>query len=385
MKSLQFYFFMIVFSIITFTSLAQVGINADNSQPSVSAMLDVKSDSKGFLPPRMTTEQMNAIFLPTDGLLVYNITVNSLYWYNGSTWKRFNEMNFTESDPIFGESIAAGITSEFTNNWNSAYANRITLATGTFPLTLTIANNQLTGSIAVANSFASGYLTSTDWNAFYNKVSSQWTTTGSNISFNSGNVGIGTTAPGQKFSVAGTIQTTSGGVKFPDGTLQTTAANNIHTIGENFGGGVVFFVYDNGKHGLIASTTDQSTAIQWYNGTYRITGTSGDGLGAGSGNTDVIVAAQMADNQYGEFAAKVCADYSVTVDGITYGDWYLPSKYELNFLFQQKVVVGGFANSDYWSSTESSANNGWSQYFYDGFQSDYSKNGAAYVRAIRAF
>jgi len=40
----------------------------------------------------------------------------------------------------------------------------------------------------------------------------------------SGNVGIGTTSPGQKLTVAGTIESTSGGVKFPDGTTQTTAA-----------------------------------------------------------------------------------------------------------------------------------------------------------------
>jgi len=39
----------------------------------------------------------------------------------------------------------------------------------------------------------------------------------------SGNVGIGTASPGQKLSVAGTIETTSGGVKFPDGSVQTTA------------------------------------------------------------------------------------------------------------------------------------------------------------------
>lgn len=40
----------------------------------------------------------------------------------------------------------------------------------------------------------------------------------------SGNVGIGTTSPGQKLTVAGTIESTSGGIKFPDATTQTTAA-----------------------------------------------------------------------------------------------------------------------------------------------------------------
>lgn len=41
-----------------------------------------------------------------------------------------------------------------------------------------------------------------------------------------GNVGIGTTSPGQKLTVVGTIESTSGGVKFPDGTTQTTAATS---------------------------------------------------------------------------------------------------------------------------------------------------------------
>ncbi|MEK7481784.1 MAG: hypothetical protein AAB607_00240 [Patescibacteria group bacterium] len=44
------------------------------------------------------------------------------------------------------------------------------------------------------------------------------------INGSTGNVGIGTTGPSQKLSVAGTIESTTGGIKFPDGTTQTTAA-----------------------------------------------------------------------------------------------------------------------------------------------------------------
>ena len=45
-----------------------------------------------------------------------------------------------------------------------------------------------------------------------------------------GNVGVGTTSPGQKLTVAGTIESTSGGIKFPDGSTQTTAASGGGTL-----------------------------------------------------------------------------------------------------------------------------------------------------------
>ena len=50
---------------------AQVGINTDGSQPDPSAMLDVKSTTKGLLPPRMNQAALNAITNPADGLLIY--------------------------------------------------------------------------------------------------------------------------------------------------------------------------------------------------------------------------------------------------------------------------------------------------------------------------
>jgi hypothetical protein len=167
--------------------------------------------------------------------------------------------------------------------------------------------------------------------------------------------------------------------------IQKLNGNNPpHYIGEDYGGGIVFYVYDNGRHGLIAATADQSTGIRWYGGSYTNTRARADGVGAGLKNTAIIIANQgPVDGN--EFAATVCNEYSVTVDGVTYGDWYLPSKYELNLLYLQKTVVGGFAGISYWSSTEISNNGAWYQYFSSGYQNYNYKDAAYYVRAVRDF
>ena len=67
-----------------------------------------------------------------------------------------------------------------------------------------------------------------------------------------GNVGIGTTAPAQKLSVAGTIESTSGGFKFPDNTTQTTAAGGVSPS---------FSVHKNGTNQTFVTTT--WTKLTW--------------------------------------------------------------------------------------------------------------------------
>jgi hypothetical protein len=50
------------------------------------AILDAASTTKGFLPPRMTTAQRDAISTPPAGLVIYNTSTNVLNFYNGSAW-----------------------------------------------------------------------------------------------------------------------------------------------------------------------------------------------------------------------------------------------------------------------------------------------------------
>ncbi len=95
-------------------------------------------------------------------------------------------------------------------------------------------------------------------------------------------------------------------------------------------------------------------------------------------NTDSITKVQG----LGTYAAQICAQYL----GGGFGDWYLPSEYELNLLYLQKYVVGGLSTNAYWSSSEYDATYAWCVSFSDGIHYYYNKNfNFILVRAIRAF
>ncbi len=80
-----------VFIIFTaFGSSAQIAVNTDGSSADASAMIDIKSTAKGFLGPRMTEAQKNAISSPATGLLVYQTDgIPGYYYYTGSSWTKF--------------------------------------------------------------------------------------------------------------------------------------------------------------------------------------------------------------------------------------------------------------------------------------------------------
>ena len=70
-----------------FSSGQSISINGDGSAPDPSAMLDVSDTAKGFLVPRMTQAQRNAIVSPAVGLMVFQTDVNPGFrWWNGTSW-----------------------------------------------------------------------------------------------------------------------------------------------------------------------------------------------------------------------------------------------------------------------------------------------------------
>ncbi len=124
------------------------------------------------------------------------------------------------------------------------------------------------------------------------------------------------------------------GFYYYNGTAWTAMAGSsggaTHYVGELYGGGIVFYVYDNGQHGLIASLDDLSTGIQW-----GVLGTDISNCESGydgAANTAAIVTQLGAGNTY---AAGLCDIYT----GGSQTDWYLPASWELNLLYDEAFMI----------------------------------------------
>jgi len=147
-------------------------------------------------------------------------------------------------------------------------------------------------------------------------------------------------------------------------------------ISKPYQGGIIAYIDGTGLHGLIAAPGDQSSGIQWYNGTDILCGTN-VAYGTGQANTTEIVADQGA----GSYAAQICND--LVLGG--YSDWYLPSKDELYLLTQAQTEIGLSENNRYWSSSEVSYNGVWI-YWGEGTSDQYNKHTTIpNVRAVRSF
>ena len=208
----------------------------------------------------------------------------------------------------------------------------------------------------------------------------------------------------QTISRTGTTVTLSnGGGSYQDSLNTYTGANGIditgtvvsemkYQVGDFAQGGIVFWVDETGEHGLVCAKTDQSTGIQWFNGIYTDNEAKGDGLLSGEMNTILLITALGSNSN--NYAAGVCANLQIAEGGETYGDWYLPSKEELNQMYLNKATIdaiaianggSGFADWFYWSSTRFPNGGAWVQYLSSGAQFDGIQLGTLPVRAIRAF
>jgi len=197
---------------------------------------------------------------------------------------------------------------------------------------------------------------------------------------------------GTAYSISGTSQLLS----VPYALYAKTAGNQKnYKIGDFAHGGIVFWVDETKQHGLVCATEDQSTATKWFAGTFGKTYARGNGLFAGKSNTTLIISTQvfLGDDDT-TYAARICNELGVVANNVLYGDWYLPSVFELKLISQNLATInsaainnGGSAliNSFYWSSTEASNNNAKIVNVSNAQESSVFKSSQNPVRAIRAF
>jgi hypothetical protein len=166
-----------------------------------------------------------------------------------------------------------------------------------------------------------------------------------------------------------------------------------YAIGDLAQGGVVFWVDESGKHGLVCALEDFSEHINWSAGSNMYTMARGDGPLSGEMNTTIIIARLGYRNNL-LYAARLCAELQITLNEKVYTDWYLPSKDELHQMYLNKNAIDATATTNsgvalatdtYWSSTEVSNSEAWVLNFSDGTTTENDKVYSYSVRAIRSF
>jgi hypothetical protein len=134
--------------------------------------------------------------------------------------------------------------------------------------------------------------------------------------------------------------------------------------------------------GWSGSTDDPQ--MQWCakdQANYKSSLATGEGIGSGAPNTQVIIQNCGTDNAAGLAAAH---------QGGGKSDWFLPSKDELDKLYGRRTEVGGLADYNYWPSSQFSgdARHTWCQAMGGpdtSVQDDFSKDDFFGVRPVRAF
>ncbi len=135
--------------------------------------------------------------------------------------------------------------------------------------------------------------------------------------------------------------------------VSAPSASFAITVGEEYRGGIVFYVDESGEHGLVAAKKNIS------------------------GHSHGMVAEEF--TWYDAKAA--CTRFST--DGV--GGWRLPNSSELRKLYQQRNLVGGFNDHFYWSSSREDEENAWYLYFYSGDENHEAKMANGRVRPVLAF
>ena len=168
-----------------------------------------------------------------------------------------------------------------------------------------------------------------------------------------------------------------------------------HYVGELYGGGVVFWVNQSGTHGLICSMVNLGSPKEWSDETGVLPNQLAKSDRDGQSNTAIIVSRSVFPGAARSCGTYVNADYGTGV----FSDWYLPSREEMNCLWDNIYSVNTalekdsndattvLHKGDFWTSTEFESDEKyvWIYSFVYGYVFYNLKTRSGYVRAVRAF
>ena len=156
-----------------------------------------------------------------------------------------------------------------------------------------------------------------------------------------------------------------------------------YVVGMEAEGGIVFYVDETGQHGLVAAMEDLDGTFEWGCFLTELSGADGNALGTGYQNTlDIVMGCPE---------TPIAASEALNYESDGYSDWFLPSWYELQEMYNTigqggpNGNIGNFANSMYWSSTEWSYSTARVVFFNDGWFIYENRTYPNLVRVIRAF
>ncbi|MFT3681647.1 MAG: hypothetical protein QM791_15355 [Ferruginibacter sp.] len=214
-------FFVFTFSfLISFSQNVGIGTNT----PNASAQLDISSTTKGLLIPRMTSAQRTAIASPAGGLMVYETTSSSFWFYNGSAWTQIGAGGGASPWASSGTNISNSNSGNVGIGSNTGLKEKLSVKgnlfiTHTNPNDITNGGNNATINIHPANigygrvNFLNQDTTVGAYITYYrlsNLVNQFSLNHGSNTTQlcldDNGNVGVGRSAAVEKLDVEGNIR-----------------------------------------------------------------------------------------------------------------------------------------------------------------------------------
>ncbi|WP_290790047.1 IPT/TIG domain-containing protein [Flavihumibacter sp. UBA7668] len=152
-------------------------------------------------------------------------------------------------------------------------------------------------------------------------------------------------------------------------------------VGDEIGGGIVYYVESNKIHGFIVHKENLGTATESFGPGLALSGAAGTGKAIGSGKSNTaklqtrMAAFRQNNNSWNskKAAFELCDELTVTSNNEVYADWFLPSQEELIELFKVKDMLwtkgAGMPANNYWSSSEADGDAaGWAAFYVNFYE-----------------